>query len=167
MSVIVPLVLALLLLCLQTFTSVAFGLDAWTPNFVLVLVVYLGTARNWTVGAMLCAAVGLLADGFTSSPVGVHMLHSILTFYGIAWLSVRVRFTGLLGRALLGLISGIFSLALFAAIGRIFLGDTQLAARIGALFLPRVVLMILLIPLLMPLLERVDGFFARFDGERL
>lgn len=161
MKLALPLLLGLLALCVEMFLREAFALDAWSPDFLAVLLLWLGTTRQWTEGAVVAATLGVLADGFAGSPLGLHLLHALFLFHAAALLGGQVRFHGLVGRCLLGVAGGVVSLFLLVALSRIFLGDTRLAARIGALLVPRVAVVAAATPLLFPLLDRLDLLLVR------
>lgn len=154
-------VLGLLALCLDLFVREAWALDAFTPNLLVVLLLWLGTSRGWTEGALLAAVLGLLHDGFAGSPVGTHVLHAVLLFYLSRALASRVRFQGFLGRVPLGVIGALASLFLMVVIGRLFLGDTALPARIVELLFPRLVAVLIAVPLVFPLLDRIENLVVR------
>lgn len=161
MRYVLPLLLGLGLLCVELFVREALALDVWAPDLVTVLLLWLGTSRPWTEGAVTAALLGLLADGFAGSPLGLHMLHALLLFHAAGLIGNQVRFHGIVGWLLLGVLGGVVSLFLLVAISRIFLGDTTLAARIGALFLPRVTVVAVACPMVFPLLDRLDALLLR------
>ncbi|MCA9528370.1 MAG: hypothetical protein KC549_18930, partial [Myxococcales bacterium] len=53
------------------------------------------------------------------------------------------------------------SLFLLVAICRIFLGETAIGARVGSLVLPRTVLLMLVMPIAYPILDRLDAFASK------
>lgn len=160
MSLLLPLVLGLAALCGELFLREALSLDAWAPDLLTVLVIYIGTHRGGA-GVGVVAVLGALADGFKGSPLGLHMLHGLLLFYAAAALANQVRFRGLLGNLLLGALGGVLSLFLLALLSRVFLSGTPLAARIGALIVPQVTLTALLLPLAFPVIDRLEGLLIR------
>ena len=131
MNALLPMVYGLLALCGEVFLRPALGADAWAPDLMTPLLVWLGMNRSLTTGAIVAAALGLLADGFAGSPLGTHMLHALLLFYSSAILADQVRLQGVIGHVLMGLAGGFVGLFLLALISRLLLGDTVLAARIG------------------------------------
>lgn len=161
MSVVVPIVLGLLALCSELFLREAFALTRWSPDLAQVVVLWLAV-RGWSVSGFLAAAgVGLLADGFVGSPVGVHMLQSLLLVLLAGLIADRVRFRSLPGRLLLGGAGSLVGLLLLVAVCRVFLGDTAIGGRVGDLLLPRMAVMMVCVPLAFPLLDRVDALVAR------
>lgn len=161
MNVLLPLIFGLLALCGEVFLRPALGADAWAPDLMTPLLVWLGMNRSLTTGAVIAAGLGLLADGFAGSPLGTHMLHALLLFYSSAILADQVRLQGVIGHMLMGLAGGFIGLFLLALISRLLLGDTVLAARIGELLVPRVAVATLAAPLMFPVLDRIDALLAR------
>ncbi len=158
---ILPLIFGLAALCAEVFLREAFAADAWAPDLLTVVVIWLGVQRSLVSGAVVAAALGILADGFAGSPLGVHMLHALLLFYASAILADQVRLQGLAGHVLMGLGGGFVGLFLLALISRVILGDTGLAARIGDLLVPRVAVVTLATPLIFPVLDKLDSLFSR------
>mgnify|MGYP002629629195 CR=1 FL=1 len=167
MSILLPILLGLLALCAELFVREALALDSWAPEFLVVLLLFLGTHRGGrAVG--IAALLGALADGFKGSPLGLHMLHAVLLTYGAAALANQVRFRGILGNLLLGALGGVLSLFLLALLSRVFLSGTPLGVRIGALIVPQVTLNALLVPLAFPVLEKLEGLLiGRKDSDVL
>lgn len=160
MNLVLPLLFGLLALCAEVFFREAFAADAWAPDFLTVVVIWLGVNRSLVTGALIAGLLGLLADGFAGSPLGVHMLHGLLLFYASAILADQVRLQGIAGHVLMGLGGGFVGLFLLALISRVILGDTGLAARIGDLLVPRVAVVTLATPLLFPLFDKLDSLFS-------
>ncbi|MCB9547583.1 MAG: rod shape-determining protein MreD [Myxococcales bacterium] len=162
MSVILPIVLGLLALCGELFVREAFALTRWAPDFAVVIVLWLAVSRGWAISAFLAAAViGLMTDGFVGSPAGIHVLQATLLVLLAGLLAERVRFRSLPGRLLLGGAGSLVSLFLLVAICRIFLGETAIGARVGSLVLPRTVLLMLVMPIAYPILDRLDAFASK------
>lgn len=161
MSLVLPLLFGLGALCGEVFLREAFAADAWAPDFLTVVVIWLGVQRSLVSGAAIAALLGLLADGFAGSPLGVHMLHALLLFYASAILADQVRLQGIAGHVLMGLGGGFVGLFLLALISRVILGDTGLAARIGDLLVPRVAVVTLATPVLFPVFDKLDSLFSR------
>ncbi|MCA9537471.1 MAG: rod shape-determining protein MreD [Myxococcales bacterium] len=168
MSVALPLLLGFAMLCAEVFLREALAADAWAPDLLTVTLVWLGAHRPAASGAWIAALLGVMADGFAGSPLGVHALHAVLLYGAAAILARQVRLHGLIGNLLLGLGGGFVGLFLLALICRVALGDTTLAARIGALLVPRVMVVALAAPLLLPLFSRLDALLVRRpDADRL
>lgn len=161
MTLLLPLLFGLFALCAEVLLREAFAADAWAPDLLTVVLIWLGMNRSLVGGALIAAVLGVLADGFAGSPLGVHMLHGLLLFYASAILADQVRLQGLVGHVLMGLGGGFVGLFLLALISRLILGDTTLAARIGDLLVPRVAVVALAAPLLFPVLDRLDRLFSR------
>jgi uncharacterized membrane protein YeaQ/YmgE (transglycosylase-associated protein family) len=89
------------------------------------------------------------------------MLHALLLFYLSRGLSSRVLFQGFIGRMLLGLVGGLTGLFLFAALGKLVLPDGQVALRLTELVVPRIVVVVLFVPLGFPVLDRLESTFVR------
>ncbi len=155
------LLLGMSALCVDLFVREAAALDAFSPNLLVVLLLWLGASRDWTEGALAAAVLGLLNDGFAGSPPGAYMLHAVLLFYVSRALASRVRFQGILGRLPLGIAGALASLFLLALIGRLFLGDTTFTERVVGLLFPRLLVVLVAVPLVFPLLDRVDSLLVR------
>lgn len=169
MSTLVIMLFSLAGLLLQQFFAEAMALDLWTPDFLTVVVVWIGITRGPVLGAAITVTLtGLLADGFAASPAGLHTLHALTLFYLAALLGSRVRFHGLPGRLMLGVLGGLASVGILAGIARAFMPDTALADRLGQLLLARVALVVACMPLAFPLLDRLDSALVRTpDNDRL
>lgn len=161
MRFVVLFVVGLFALCVDLFVRELWALDAFSPNLLVVVLLWLGASRGWTEGALCAAGLGLLHDGFAGSPPGVHLLHGLSLFYFARAIAGRVRFQGLLGRLPLGVVGALGSLFILAVIGRLFLGDTAFPDRIVELLFPRLVGALVGVPLLFPLLDRVDALAVR------
>jgi rod shape-determining protein MreD len=151
----------LLALCLDLFVREAFVLDAWSPDFLAVVLLWLGTTRSWTQGAIIATTLGAVADAFAGSPLGMHMFHGLLLFYLSRTISSRVLFQGFVGRLLLGLVGGLASLFLLTLIGRLVLSDARLAVRITHLILPRILVVVAAVPFAFPIMDRLEALFVR------
>lgn len=161
MNIVLPLAFGLFALSAEVLLSTAFAADTWAPDLLTVVLIWIGAHRSLVSGALVAALLGALADGFAGSPLGVHMLHALLLFYAAAILADQVRFHGFVGHVLLGLAGGFVGLFLLALISRLILGDTTLAARIGDLLVPRVAVVAIAAPIVLPLLDRLDQLFSR------
>jgi rod shape-determining protein MreD len=162
MRTLLPFLFGLGALCTNQFLAVAFGLDAWNPDLLALVIIWLGTSRGLRPGSAITAAIlGMLADGFAGSPLGLHMLQSVLLLYVSIALATRVRFQGVFGWTLLGAIGALANLVILVVIGRLFLGGTLLGERIGTLLLPRVGAVVLCAPIVLPVLSRLDEFITR------
>lgn len=169
MSTLVPLLFGLAALLLQQFLAEAIALDVWTPDLLTVVLLWIGIARGPVAGAAITVAItGLLADGFAASPAGLHMLHALMLYYLAALLGSRVRFHGLAGRLMLGVLGGLASVGILAGLARVFMPETALADRLGQLLLARVALVVACTPLAFPILDRLDSALVRTpDNDRL
>lgn len=166
MSAALPLIFGLIALGAEVFLRSALGADAWAPDLLTVIIIWLGLRRGLVGGALTAAALGILADGFAGSPLGVHMLHALLLFYASAILAEQVRVQGVVGHILMGLAGGFVGLFLLALISRVILGDATLASRIGDLLVPRVAVVVIAAPVILPVLDRIDSLFSsRPDGD--
>ncbi len=161
MSTALPILLGVMALSTEVFLREALALDAWSPDLATAVILWLGCRRSWIQGAATAAAIGVLADAFAGSPLGLHMLHALLLFYAAAALGNQVRFQGFVGNGMLGLVGGFVSLFLLVVIARVFLGDTLLAARVGDLIVPRVVVVTFVVPPVFALLDRIDLVLSR------
>ena len=161
MRLLMPLLLGLLALCAELFLREAFSLEAWAPDFVAVLILWLGARYSLIVGAMTAAMLGIMADGFSGSPLGLHMLQCVLVFHAAALISMQIRFQGPMGLFLFGVAGGILNVVVLVVIGRIFLGETVLADRVAQLMVPRTVVVVLCVPLAFPILDLLESLVIR------
>jgi rod shape-determining protein MreD len=74
--------LGFVLLVLQAAVGVLVPLDAWAPNLVLPLVIYLGVTYDLPIvrGAALAFALGYFLDSFCGSPMGLSTFVMVATF---------------------------------------------------------------------------------------
>ncbi|MFN3198807.1 MAG: hypothetical protein ACE366_10410 [Bradymonadia bacterium] len=161
MSAFVALLLGLVTLSFDLFCREAWALDAWAPETTTVLILWLGSTRQGPSGPLTTTLVGLLKDGITTAPAGLHMLHGLLIYYLARGLAERVAFRGFFGRLMLGGLGGLASLLCMALISRVFLGDTALNARVGALLIPRITLVLICVPILFPIFNWVQSLAVR------
>lgn len=165
MKALMPVLAGLTALCLELFSRQAFGMTRWAPDLVTVVLIWLGVTRGWTVGAVVSAAViGLLNDGFIGSPAGVHMMHAIIVVLLGGSVSERVRSQSWIGRAMLGLAGGILSLLVLIAVCRLLIGASAIGARLGDLFVPRTVGVIVGALICFPILDRLAREGRRRPG---
>ena len=154
----------LVALVFELFVREVWGLDSWSPDFMTVLVLWWGLGPARRGGAISVGMLGLLADGFAGAPVGVHPLHASI-LYGVARLIAdRVEVQGFFGRVLIGLAGGLASALVLVLIGRTLFGDTALPQRVGQLFVPRVLVTVVLVPVVFPLLGRLQTLASPSDG---
>ena len=161
MSVLLASVAGLFALCGDLFLREAAALDVDSPDFLVIVIMWMGTTRTWTQGAIIAAVLGLFADGFAGSPLGMHMLHALFLFYLSTATSTRVLFQGFIGRLLLGLLGGIASLFLLVLLSRLVLAEATLALRISHLIVPRVVVVVVFVPIGFPIMDRLEALFVR------
>lgn len=161
MSTFIGLLLGLFTLSFDLFCREAWDLDAWAPESTTVLFLWLGSTRQGPSGPLTTTLVALLKDGLASAPAGLHMLHGLIIYYLARGLAERVAFRGIFGRLMLGGLGGLASLTSMALISRIFLGETALNARVGALLIPRITLVLILVPLMFPIFNWVQGLGSR------
>lgn len=162
MRIIVPVLLGLLALCAELFAREAFALTRWSPDFAQVVVLWLAVTRGWSIsGCVAAGLVGLLADGFVGSPVGVHMLQALVLVLIAGLFADRLRVRGLPGRLLVAAAGSVLGLLALVLICRIFLGDTSIGARVGDVLLPRTLTLMVCVPLAFPFLDRLDALVSQ------
>lgn len=161
MSFALAYIAGLVALCGDLFVREALALDAWSPDLAAVVLLWLGTTRTWTQGAIIAALLGMVADAFAGSPLGMHMVHALLLFYLSRGIANRVLFQGFLGRLLLGLVGGLASLFILALVSRVLLVDARLAVRITHLILPRILVVVIAVPIVFPVMNRLEALFVR------
>ncbi len=162
------LLLGFLALCTQLFLQETFALDSWSPNLLVVFLVWLGIQHPSSQSLLLAAILGLLMDGFAASPLGFYMLHSLLIYLAALSLNQRLSFQSFFSSAFLGLAAGLMSLFLFGVLSRIFLDNPLLSQHLSRQLLPHLLLIILCTILGFPLLNRFDTLSSpRADREFL
>ena len=166
MRFILPILMSLALLSLELFLREAFLIDSWAPDLVSLLILWLGMVRSLESGPVQALLIGLLADAFGGSSVGLHMLYAVLLFYVSAVTARRVRFQGFFGHLLIGLFGGFLALLLAFLVSRLFGGNALLTERLGDLLVPRIVMSVIAAPLLLPLFGLIDKFTEKkIDSE--
>ena len=166
MRFISSLLLGFSALCAQLFVQEVFALDSWSPNLLVIFLVWLGIQRPSSQSLLLTAFLGLLMDGFASSPLGFYMLHSLLIYLAALSLNQKLSFQSLFSSAFLGLAAGLMSLFLFGVLSRIFLDNPLLSKHLSEQLLPHLLLIILCTVLGFPLLNRFDALLSpRVDRE--
>lgn len=108
MKIALYLVLALLLLCVESVAVKIFGLQVTRLDVTLALVVFLGLRANTVEGAFTAFGIGYLLDVFSGRPTGLYPFLAVLIFLLVRLLSsfvdarARVLFAALAGAATLG-----------------------------------------------------------------
>ncbi|MBU0553761.1 hypothetical protein KKF91_11140 [Myxococcota bacterium] len=168
MRLLLPLFVAAGLLSTQVFAREAFELSAWTPDLLTPLLLWLGVSRPGLSGPLIAALLGAAVDAVSGSPLGFHILHHLVLYAVVFSLGARVKFGGLLGYTLEGVFGALLSLLILALISRALIQNPQLSPRLGALLLPKLVIVTLTTPLIVPLLDQIDGLLKRRpDGDLL
>jgi rod shape-determining protein MreD len=161
MGAVIALVTGLSLTLFTAFLQALTGVDVWTPDLVVAVVLWLGITREPSEGALTAVLLGILSDGFAGSPLGFHMLHAVLLFYVVRTMATRVRFHGVVGHVILAALGGGLSLLLLLLLARLFLAGTPLHLRVMTLAMPRLLLTTLTVPVLFAVLGRIETALVR------
>ncbi len=155
------LIIGLLALLSEAFLRSAFAADAWTPPFLILFMVWLGSRGAMYQAVLLAVILGLLADGFAGAPVGIYPLQSLFVVYASSFFTERIQLRGMLHSSLLGFLGGIAALLTLGMLGRGLLGEAQLGSRISDLLVPLTVMTATLAPPMFAVLDRWDGRGSR------
>lgn len=105
MRFLITLVVALLLLCVESVAVQAFGFTVTRIDVTLALVVFLGLRANTAEGAFTAFCIGYLLDVFTGRPTGLYPFLAVLVFLGVRLLAsfvdarARVLYAAMTGAA--------------------------------------------------------------------
>jgi rod shape-determining protein MreD len=165
-SVGIILLTFLLLSVLSPFLQQASVIQSYTPDVVMLVVIYVGLTTKFEAGVGLALVLGLLKDGFApSSPVGMYMEIAVLVFLIGSRLSRRLALRGPL---LLMMITVIFSLGssliellLGLVFDRSFGSATSGPWVILEAMLPHALITAPFAPLIFWLFDRLDGLTTR------
>ena len=161
------LLLSFLLLALESPALTEVDLQQYTPDLVLVIVIYLGLTSRFESGVALALALGVLKDGFTlgSSPVGMYMEISVVVFMISYRLSRRLALRGPLAVMLIACVfsvgASLLELVLRYIFARGFEGGGGAPEIILASMLPQVLATAPFAPVLFWLYDKLDGLTIR------
>ncbi|UFS72873.1 rod shape-determining protein MreD [Geomonas sp. RF6] len=106
-------------LILQLTVLPAYLMDPFQPNFIIILVVYLGLKRPQRFSPPAAFTLGLLQDSFSGIYLGLHAFSYLCIYFLLAKLSDRLytdnRFLLVLTVFLATVLSGLLCLLLLAA----------------------------------------------------
>lgn len=162
MKALAHVLVALLLAGLQAALLRWVGGGAFSVALLAVCVVHLGLHEGNVDGSVAAAGTGYVLDLVTGAPKGLHTFLCVLLFVAVRAVAAAVDVRG---RAPFALLSGLGALVLSsgAFILTRYTAPPDLAPR--ALLLPRMLVeaaaTAAVAPLVLALLRRVDGLFAR------
>jgi rod shape-determining protein MreD len=160
------LLLAFLLLALESPLLHAAGAVRYAPDLALITVVYLGLSSPLGGGMATVLGVGLLRDAFTTgTPVGLFMEIAVIIFLICQRLARRLVVRGALGSmvvvAVFSVVSAILEILLSLLFVRTFTQGTSGPGAILLAMIPQALVTAPFAALLFWLFDRVDGLVTR------
>ncbi len=160
------LLLAFLLLALESPLLHSAGAVRYAPDLALVMIVYIGLSSAPGEGMMTVLGVGLLRDAFTTgTPIGLFMEIGVIVFLICQRLARRLVVRGPFGSMLVvgvfSLVSAILEILLSLLFVRTFTQGTSGPGAILIAMIPQALVTAPFAALLFWLLDRVDGLVAR------
>ena len=156
------LILGILCLCVEVFSREMMTPSLWSPPILVLFVLWLGTRPNNGIGVAWIWFLSILADGFSTSPVGTHMIPYGLIYIITAMLSRKLSLHRGFGAAVLGAGGIMIHLVVMATVTHFTFPEIGMNQRLSTLILPHLLTASLLAPLLFPLFTRLAG--AQTDG---
>lgn len=162
MRTLLSVLLAFVLLVIESPLLHELHLSFYAPDFALIVVVYMalgGTAGSGAVGAMI---IGLFKDAFAGgSPIGLYM-HTAVALYLLtravaAHLNLRPVFLSMAGAFVASIVASGFFLLLTLIFDRTF-DDYGLIVRMAG---PQALVTAPFAPILFLVLEKIDGLTVR------
>ena len=161
------LVLATLLMCaLESPFLYQASVAQYTPDLVLLVVMYVGLTSTFERGLGVVLLLGLMKDGFAmSSPLGMYMEISVLAFFVSYRLSRRLALRGPVAVMLIAVVFSLGASVLELGLSLIFdrsLGTGEVSA--GLLLhsmLPQALATAPFAPVIFWLFEKLDGLVTR------
>jgi len=160
------LLVAFLLLAFESPLLGRVQAEAFAPDLVLVVVLYVGLTSRFERGLILALLLGLLKDGFTlGTPVGMHMELLVIAFLVTFRLSRRLALRSPLGVVLLTVFFsvgvGVGELVLSMVFDRDFGTGARDAQLIFKAMLPQALITAPFGPIIFWLLDRLDRVVTR------
>ena len=140
MNVVATLAFAVLLLALQSSGVPPFTLGELSADLVLCLVVRIGMTRDLPRGGALVVVVGLLMDGGSGAPLGVHVVAFVAVFLGVYGMRHRLFMDSAPTIASAAFIASAAMSLLTWFLVATFLRDYHQYSRFAVLALPRALL---------------------------
>lgn len=160
------LLLAFLLMALESPLLAEVGIAAYVPDLALVVTIYLGLTTPFERGLALAAGVGLMHDAFAlGAPVGLHMEIAVLTFLVSHRVSRHLVLRGPLGSMIIAFTFSIGATLVELVLSLIFVRSfTQGVGGPGPLLTAMVPQALVTAPfgaVFFWLLDRLDGFVTK------
>jgi rod shape-determining protein MreD len=92
----------------------------FAPDLALLVALWIALNVDIIPGAITCALLGFLKDGFTPVPVGMHMEIFVLIFFVGRFLVGRVRVKGMGTLVIASMLASLLASLLFALLSLIF-----------------------------------------------
>jgi rod shape-determining protein MreD len=140
--------------------------EAFAPDLLLIVVLYVGLTTRLEKGLVLALVLGLLKDGFTlGTPIGMHMELLVLAFLVTFRMSRRLALRSPLGVVLLTIFFSLGSGLVELALALVFDRDFGVGARDAELILKAMIPQALVTapfgPRLFWLFDRLDRVMTR------
>ena len=147
--------LGFLALGLEVFTREAMNQSLWAPSFLLFFVLWMGTRPARPAALALLWVMSIFADGFSTSPVGSHMIPFGILYLLAIGLSRKLTINRAFGAAVFGALGGLIYLVVMATLTHFIFPEADMNKRLSALILPHLVIDALLVPILFPIFDRL------------
>ena len=128
-------------LSLESPLLTSFDVRMYAPDPALAAVVYAGAVMEFVPGAIACACLGLLMDGFSGGvPVGMYVEIYVLIFLACFLLSRRFDYKNVVLITLVVIGASLFSSVLFFVLSAIFDRDFEQFDMVFRLAVPQALL---------------------------
>lgn len=160
MNAVITLVFAAILLALQSSGMAPFTLGELSADLVLCLVVRLGMTRDLPRGGAMAVTIGVLMDGASGAPLGVHIVVFVAVFLGAYGMRHRLFLDSAPTIASAAFVASVASTLLTWFLVAVFLRDYHQYSRFFVHALPRA---LLTVPFMFP----VRAISVWIDGRTL
>lgn len=160
------LLLAYLLLGLESPLLHQLNLSLYAPDLALVIVLYVALTMQGLTGATTAFLVGLLKDGFAmGSPVGMFTEISVLVYFTFRFMAHKVTLRGAGAQMIVTFLATLLGGGLFLLLTAVFDRAFDSYRSIVSMIVPQALITAPFAPVVFFLCSRVDGLFARRKRE--
>jgi len=150
------------LMAIESPLLLEFHLSIYAPDLALIVVIWAVLHMGTTSGAVTCALLGFLKDGFVmGSPVGMHMEIFVVVFFIGRFFAGRLQIRGIVGLIVITAIASILASLLFALLSLLFDRTFTEYDLIMRLMLPNAMVTAPFSPLVFYFLDRLDRLVHR------
>jgi len=162
------LLLGFTLMAIESPLLQEFHLSVYAPDLALVVVIWAVLNMGTTSGAVTCALLGFLKDGFVmGSPIGMHMEIFVVVFFIGRFFAGRLQIRGIVGLIVITALASILASLLFSLLSVLFDRTFEQYGLVMRLMLPNAMITAPFAPLVFYCLDRVDRLVHRKGPESI